>query len=579
MPIRPITLIYGPNSAGKSSLIHSLLLARHALDTGDLDVRRTTIGGDAVDLGGFRQYVHRRDESSTVEWGVEFGTASLTGRIAELLDPVKTVGVTLSIGLGYVDESQLSLFGDLTRVVERIKKPRIETFVARGDGRSFLTMSARRDGTLRLDTLDHEHPVFRELVKAIVTGWTTLDTIRLSDHEVIEKTFNDLVPEISAAGNRFPPDALMLRGVPLSPKSGKESLIAVPRGERPEGLASAIETFFPHNFQQLFSGLSHEIVRDLARVSYLGPLRSYPPRHLAFEQDYDPNWYAGGGQAWHAVRGDEEVRNAVNRWLGSADRLQTPYELTVRNLISDGVLSKELPDLFSRGLHDFLRDVLVEAAEKGAGNVDENGLKELARLAQDLLESPDQEMNPDVEDLVSRLRDVEAAASEWAGHLVEAGRDELKDLILIDKRNNTPVSHRDVGIGISQVLPVLVSAYASKGKILAMEQPEIHLHPKLQAELGDVFIESALGDRKNTFIIETHSEHLILRLMRRMRETSNDGLPDGLPPVRPEDVAVLYVQPKGTTAVVLERELDEEGTLLDPWPNGFFEEGFRERFA
>ena len=150
---------------------------------------------------------------------------------------------------------------------------------------------------------------------------------------------------------------------------------------------------------------------------------------------------------------------------------------------------------------------------------------------------------------------------------------------MIDKRTNTPVSHRDIGIGISQVLPVLVSAYASAEKILAIEQPEIHLHPALQAELGDVFIESALGGRRNTFILETHSEHLILRIMRRMRDTVQGTLPDGLPPVHPEDVAILYVQPRDSAAIVRLLELDEEGELLDPWPGGFFEEGFRERFA
>lgn len=61
IPIRPLTLIFGANSSGKSSLIHGLLLVRHAVETGELDVYRTAIGGESVDLGGFRQYVHRRE--------------------------------------------------------------------------------------------------------------------------------------------------------------------------------------------------------------------------------------------------------------------------------------------------------------------------------------------------------------------------------------------------------------------------------------------------------------------------------------------------------------------------------------
>lgn len=69
IPLKPITLIFGPNSAGKSSVIHSLLLTRHALDhKGNLDVFKTDVGGDSVDLRGFRQYVFRRNLNNAVEW-------------------------------------------------------------------------------------------------------------------------------------------------------------------------------------------------------------------------------------------------------------------------------------------------------------------------------------------------------------------------------------------------------------------------------------------------------------------------------------------------------------------------------
>ena len=184
----------------------------------------------------------------------------------------------------------------------------------------------------------------------------------------------------------------------------------------------------------------------------------------------------------------------------------------------------------------------------------------------------------ELEDLVSSLVDAEAVTEEWAEELIEARSDALQDLVLIDKRSGTPVSHRDVGIGVSQVLPVLVAAYASNGKLLAIEQPEIHLHPGLQAELGDVVIESALGDAGNRFLIETHSEHLLLRIMRRMRQTATGELPDGVSPVRPEDVMVLFIEPDGSRSLVREMPLNERGELVKAWPGGFFEEGMREIF-
>ena len=69
LPLRPITLIYGANSAGKSSILHALALAHHAIETGDLDTQRTRIGGEIIDLGGFRQYVHGETERNRSNFG------------------------------------------------------------------------------------------------------------------------------------------------------------------------------------------------------------------------------------------------------------------------------------------------------------------------------------------------------------------------------------------------------------------------------------------------------------------------------------------------------------------------------
>ena len=106
VPIRPLTFLYGANSAGKSSIIHGLVLARHALDTGELDVHRTVVGGESVDLGGFRQFVHRREVGRRMEWSAEIDVASLTGRVAELLAPVRRAAVTVAIGIALDDQGR-----------------------------------------------------------------------------------------------------------------------------------------------------------------------------------------------------------------------------------------------------------------------------------------------------------------------------------------------------------------------------------------------------------------------------------------------------------------------------------------
>jgi hypothetical protein len=149
---------------------------------------------------------------------------------------------------------------------------------------------------------------------------------------------------------------------------------------------------------------------------------------------------------------------------------------------------------------------------------------------------------------------------------------------LYDKKNNVHVSLKDVGVGVSQVLPVILQSTGPENKTLLIEQPELHLHPALQTELGDVFINAAMGKQKNTFLIETHSEHLILRILRRIRETAAGELPEGMPAITPDDVAVVYVKPGKDGSEVIHIPVNEDGEFDKPWPDGFFSERARELF-
>lgn len=161
---------------------------------------------------------------------------------------------------------------------------------------------------------------------------------------------------------------------------------------------------------------------------------------------------------------------------------------------------------------------------------------------------------------------------------------------LVDRRSGIRLSWKDVGFGFSQVLPLIMAlATQPQNGTLLVEQPELHLHPRLQAELADLVVESVHlrtdadldKPRQPTVIMETHSEHLLLRLMRRMRETAQGRVPEGKPSLTPAEVSIIYVHPMedGSGSIPIVIDLDKEGNLLTAWPNGFFEEGFNERFA
>ena len=154
-----------------------------------------------------------------------------------------------------------------------------------------------------------------------------------------------------------------------------------------------------------------------------------------------------------------------------------------------------------------------------------------------------------------------------------------KKLIFTDLSKNTEVTPRDIGLGISQVLPLLISAMGDKNTKLFIEQPELHLHPAVQMELMDEFIKS-FNENKNEFILETHSEHMLLRIMKRMRYTAEnrEGRNKTLD-LTPDDICLLYVDFHKGKTFIRELKLDKDGTLLSKWPNGFFEDSYNEMFS
>jgi predicted ATPase len=135
----------------------------------------------------------------------------------------------------------------------------------------------------------------------------------------------------------------------------------------------------------------------------------------------------------------------------------------------------------------------------------------------------------------------------------------------------------DIGIGISQILPIVVAALHCKTGFMAIEQPELHIHPAFQVVLGDLFIEQIHRQTNLTFILETHSEHLMLRLLRRIRETGANEAPKDRT-LNPEELAIHFIE-KGENGVSCKSiGVDKDGDFTDRWPHGFFPERAKELF-
>jgi predicted ATPase len=117
-------------------------------------------------------------------------------------------------------------------------------------------------------------------------------------------------------------------------------------------------------------------------------------------------------------------------------------------------------------------------------------------------------------------------------------------------------------VGVSQVLPiVLTSLLAEPGSLLIFEQPELHLHPRVQTRLADFFISIALMGKQ--CLLETHSEYLIHRLRRRIAEAKGDEL---------TQLSKLYfVERHGGTTSCRAVDITKYGAIID-WPTDFFDQ-------
>ncbi|MCH8290329.1 DUF3696 domain-containing protein [Candidatus Poribacteria bacterium] len=140
-------------------------------------------------------------------------------------------------------------------------------------------------------------------------------------------------------------------------------------------------------------------------------------------------------------------------------------------------------------------------------------------------------------------------------------RDKEKDYeFCVKMRMGGPeVQMADIGFGVSQILPVLILCYyVPEGSILILEQPEVHLHPKVQADLADVFID-VVKERNVQIILESHSEHLLRRLQQRIAEEQ----------ISADKTALYFCRIEEGTSAIEQLDVDEYGNIRN-WPQGFF---------
>lgn len=447
VPLRPLTLIYGKNSAGKSSLIQSLLLLGQSVAENAF-----TASGEIVNLGSFQGLQHGHDSNRTLSIGVTWASSPE-------IDSPKAIPDPRSL------RSQRFCF--TTASTQAAGSP---SSVSIGLGAEVFTLTHDRSSPESLSLSAEDVARLVALAYSEGSTYPPRNTSRNQGSRVARKFRQLGIDEI-------PLQRSSLAAGELEPKFSSEFDYRSSTSRTHKGLEhAALKRAAEH-----LGSVSDELANLLARLVYLGPLRETPKR---FSQRQPGSLTRD--MPFFLLDNDAE-RQAVSDWL---KRLGAPYELEVVNPI--------IPEY---------RETVGEVAT----------------------------------------------------------------VALKDTRSGISVTPVDVGFGISQVLPILTELSARTNSIILIEQPEIHLHPAMQAELGDLLIESTRASgRGNQVIAETHSETLILRVQKRIRE----GL------LAHSEVLVMYVdQDAEGKGRIDELRLDPDGNFIDSWPGGFFDEQFDELFG
>jgi regulator of extracellular matrix RemA (YlzA/DUF370 family) len=468
VPLAPLTLIFGSNSAGKSSLIQSLLLLKQTIESSDPEQPELVVRGALADLGSIPGIINRHDLGKTLALGLTIDPplrrpGSILGarprrytfsfRWDASSHTVRQTGANLGLGNADLLSYTRRRGPDIAKTSEEIGRREFPFRIGRAEARAtFVDWISSVVGSRPGVFLPHGRRLQKDTIAA-----TSLALLDIGSFAAAPWGIMPLYPRLSLTKSRK---------AASSPN---------------RDVMQAIEYYW-RQAQNQFRG---DLAAALDSLVYLGPLRLPLARfHLLSGVRRTSVGKEGEFLAEIVTRRGEVLAN-VNRWL---ERLKIPYALSATSMHEEGMGTA-------------MGDVAV--------------------------------------------------------------------LVLTDRRNGLEVSPGDVGFGISQLLPIVTQTQIGRKNVICIEQPEIHVHPRLQSEIADLLVDATEGRHANQLIVETHSEHIMLRVQRLIRTGAVD----------PEQVAVLYVDTDDDgSASVVKLRLAKDGSFVDEWPQGFFEERFDEMF-
>ena len=541
--IKPLTLLFGANSAGKSTILQSLIYLSEAFTSENWDVYSTNQGGQYIDFGGLQNIVHKKDLSRSIHFGFTISGIRIISPVHFKQDEIdfdvrefenwyqKWLDIRRNMRSERISVSDLH--SDLIPYYEcsftfRIGidplNKRISYFTIDEEKAEIITYDekkpARKEVNSEGNILDMHHkkkfsydvrnisPLSRFFLKGLIFGkfsthnfqQATLDFYYGLD--LSQENSEYLKKEIQKTGIDQDVDMFFAFWLDNLENEAYDFVFRVYSNELNDintllGIGSNIDgVWYPIENAVYFSDF-------LASIEHLGYFRPVPDR-LVYGSTTRPLGRRDSTAVWQRiVREDSFIMQQINNYLNNPDYLDMGYELFIQKWNSEDDESQK-----SRSLTTL----------------------------------------------------------------------EVKDL-----HTDTIVNLRELGHGIIQIIPILAAVVDISRPFISIEQPELHLHPALQSRLADIFSETCSDvNRKRRFhdgprfqppygvidgkyyFIETHSEHIIKSIQLAVSKSEYLSM---------DDVSINYIKrdDRLSHSVIRRIRIDETGAFTEPWPDDFFE--------
>lgn len=458
LKIKPITILCGANSCGKSSILQSILLLKQTLN-GISSNQTLRLNGELIKLGAFKDVVFRKTANNSIKLALKFlfddaiMNQNIGGR--PLFYPLLT-GVENKQGSSEEKNSYLFEYDISIKNVKDAKKQEDTSFV--------LVENIQ----IKLSSIN--------LDKADLNMFFSANHLYHNIYSITSNINDKASVNNLQMGMLFP----SLHPIFFESSSGRE----------------IFQQNSPYLQRAFFS--FNEILRTIFySYSYIGPLRGGPERHYFVHED--------------------ETTKIGNMGENAA------YLYFVEQ-------NKKI------GRHYFL-------------NAQKNNFEEL--------------LEPTLKYALNKWFELMKIPS------IEARNDNKIISLNLEASmlDETRVNIADAGFGISQIFPIILEGLRmEKGSTLILEQPEIHLHPNLQMQMADYFISLALSGKQ--VLVETHSDHVINRLVRRIVEDETHNLQDL--------IGIYFIKPSENGSIYEEVKIDETKGIVN-WPPDFFDQTANEQ--